>query len=104
MNSLGETSDWRNKITKWYFRDLLNTYSPEKLISTYNKLPASMQADNENYFGYGYANILLSNLSTTVIERDIYILRAKDVLKRLEERNYNIGDFLRCWINAVESL
>lgn len=104
LNSLGETSDWRNKITKWYFRDLLNTYSPEKLISTYNKLPASMQADNENYFGYGYANILLSNLSTTVIERDIYILRAKDVLKRLEERNYNIGDFLRCWINAVESL
>ena len=63
-----------------------------------------MQAHNENYFGYGYANILLSNLSTTVIERDIYILRAKDVLKRLEERNYNIGDFLRCWINAVESL
>jgi hypothetical protein len=63
-----------------------------------------MQAEDEIYFGYGYANILMSNLCTTIIERDIYILRAKDILKRLESRDYDIGDFLRCWINAVESL
>ena len=104
LNSLDEASEWRNKITKWYLLDLLNTYSAEKFISVYNKLPPSMQAEDEIYFGYGYANILMSNLCTTIIERDIYILRAKDILKRLESRDYDIGDFLRCWINAVESL
>ena len=103
LNSLDKASEWRNKITKWYLLDLLNTYSAEKFISVYNKLPPSMQAEDEIYFGYGYANILMSNLCTTIIERDIYILRAKDILKRLESRDYDIGEFLRSWINALES-
>ena len=104
LNSLGEDSGWYNYTVRGYFKDLLNTYQPEKFFSVYKKLPAKLQEDNDINFDYGYANILKSNLCMTIIERDLYILQALEVFKKLEARNYEIEDFIRCWINAVTFL
>ena len=35
---------------------------------------------------------------------DVFGLRQYMIMTGSMEPNYNIGDFLRCWINAVESL
>lgn len=104
LNSLGEDSKWYNDIIRGYFRDLVNTYQADKFISLYKKLPVKIQANNDIYFDYGYANILKSNLCITIVERDLYIMQAMEVFKQLDARDYEINDFIRCWINAVESL
>ncbi len=102
--SLDEKSELVNYVTGVYFNDLIRTYQPEKLISVYKALPNSLQTNEDNYFNYGYANYLMSNICSTVLERDIYISRAVNVFNQLKKRGYDNGNFINCWLNVVESL
>lgn len=87
-----------------YFSDLTKAYEVEKVISLYKQLPQEFQTDFDIYFNYGYANYLMSNICPTVLERDIYISRAKTVFKQLKSYGYSIGDFLDSWLEKMDLL
>ena len=104
LKTRSEDSQWGMYLRRVYFNDLLRTYQPEKLITLYKALPQKLQINEDLYFDYGYANYLMTNLCGTVLERDVYISRAKDVFKRLISMDYDIGDYMYSWLNALESL
>ncbi len=87
-----------------YITDLITLYKPQKVVDLYNTLPQEFQTDLDIYFYYGYANYLLANLSSYIIERDVYISRAVTVFSKLRKKGYELGEYFSCWLNALESL
>lgn len=87
-----------------YTSDLANLYKPQTLIDFYKKLPIETQKEPKIAFSYGYANYQLANLSTTILERDIYISRATTVFKQLQKTDYDLGEFMETWVHSVDSL
>ncbi len=87
-----------------YLSDLIKTYQPQKVLDYYNSLPQQLQTDEDLYYGYGYAYLLMSNICSTVLERNIYISRARTVFLRLKNNGYNLGEFINSWLKSTESL
>lgn len=103
LNSINKETDTYNVIMKIYAADLINTNKPEKCITLYKELPQSLQNDAAVYYNYGYANYLMSYNCLTIIEKDIYNSRARDVFNRLKARDYKLGDFISKWLEATEN-
>ena len=104
IQSLPRNSENKRYAFLMYFSNLTKAYEVEKVISLYKQLPQELQTDFEIYFNYGYANYLMSNICSTVLERDIYISRAKTVFKQLKGYGYSIGEFLDSWLEKMDLL
>ena len=87
-----------------YISDLTSAYEPQKLVDFYKTLPADFQTNQDIYFSYGYANYLLAILSPTILERDVYVARARNVFLQLNNKGYDLGEFFYSWLNTLESL
>ena len=102
IDSYPKESAGYTELATIYMVDLIKVFRPEEAIALYNSLPESLQKEEGYYYSYGYANYQLSFLCSTVLERDIYIRRAKTVFERLLARNYDLGESVQNWLEAVE--
>ena len=98
-----ESSEYKN-VNQIYMLGLIKLYEPAKAIELYESQSDSFKANVDLFYNYGYSYYLLANLSSTILERDIYISRAQNVFKRLKSHGYDLGTFIECWLKAVEAL
>ena len=104
INSFDKESKEYKNVVQIYMLGLIKLYEPAKAIELYESLPDSLKTNIDLFYNYGYSYYLLSNLSSTILERDIYISRAQNVFNRLKTRGYELGTFIECWLKAVEAL
>ena len=104
INSFDKESKEYKNVVQIYMLGLIKIYEPAKAIELYESLPDSLKTNIDLFYNYGYSYYLLSNLSSTILERDIYISRAQNVFNRLKTRGYELGTFIECWLKAVEAL
>ena len=89
-------------MVRMYCGDLVRNYEPEKFLEYYKTLPTKLQADETVYFCYGYAYYLLIKTSNSVLERDVYVSRARTVFTQLKQKGYSIGD-MEMWLNEIDA-
>lgn len=104
MYSLPEGSKTYDYAIRLYINMLNKTYQPQKVLSLYKSLSLSYQSDKDIYWHYAYANYLMSNLASSLLERDVYISRAVNLFLQLKARDYDLGNFINNWLKALEVL
>ena len=102
LNSISPESETYYYVIHIYMSDLVKIHKAEKALNVYKNLPLQLQTDETVYYIYGYANYLMSFTCSSILERDIYVSRAKTVFKYLSDRNYNLGDFIKSWLQTQQ--
>lgn len=89
-------------IVRSYCNDLLRIFQPEKFLEYYKSLPINLQKDDTIYYCYGYAYYLMVKNCESILERDVYISRAKNVFNQLKQKGSSIGD-MELWLRQIEA-
>ncbi len=101
MDFLKNNLDLYTDVIRVYCRNLIENYEPEKFIDYYKSLPVKLQSDESIYYYYGYANYLMVKICNSILERDVYISRARNIFLQLQQRDFELGD-MGFWLNEVE--
>ena len=89
-------------MVRTYCNDLLGIYQPERFLEFYKTLPINLQKDDTIYFCYGYAYYLMVKNCESILERDVYISRAKNAFNQLKQKGSSIGD-IEMWLRQIEA-